>query len=44
VALAVRALPKGVRLEGWRLWLVASIATLTCALGVFGGLNGLGLF
>jgi Mn2+/Fe2+ NRAMP family transporter len=44
VALAVRALPQGVRLEGWRLWLVASIATLTCALGVFGGLNGLGLF
>jgi Mn2+/Fe2+ NRAMP family transporter len=43
VALAVRALPEAVRLKGWYLWVVATVATLTCLLGVFGGLSGIGL-
>jgi Mn2+/Fe2+ NRAMP family transporter len=41
VLLAVKALPPARRLRGWYLWLVGSIATLTCALGVWGGLGGL---
>jgi hypothetical protein len=43
VALARMALPKEVRLRGWYFWLVIAVATLTCLLGVFGGLSGIGL-
>jgi hypothetical protein len=44
IALAVRALPQGVRLEGWYLWFVVGVAGATCMLGVFGALSGIGLF
>jgi Mn2+/Fe2+ NRAMP family transporter len=44
IALAVRALPQGVRLEGWYLWFVVGVAGATCLLGVFGALSGIGLF
>ena len=44
VALAIRALPPGVRLRGWYRWVVIVIATLTSGLGVYGGLAGAGLF
>jgi len=43
VALAVKALPEAVRLKGWYLWVVVAVTVLTCALGVFGGLSGIGL-
>lgn len=43
IALAVKALPRAHRLRGWYLWLVLIVATLTCALGVFGGFSGAGL-
>ena len=43
IALATRALPAAVRLRGWYLWVVIAVGTLTCALGVFGGLQGVGL-
>ncbi len=43
IALAVKALPRAHRLRGWYLWLVVAVATVTCALGVFGGLSGAGL-
>ncbi|MGH7022796.1 MAG: NRAMP family divalent metal transporter [Caulobacteraceae bacterium] len=43
VALAVRALPPEQRLRGPYLWLVVAVSGATCALGVFGGLNGAGL-
>ncbi|HEY5106637.1 MAG TPA: divalent metal cation transporter [Caulobacteraceae bacterium] len=42
IALAVRALPPAQSLHGWYLWLVIVVAGLTCALGVFGGLSGIG--
>jgi Mn2+/Fe2+ NRAMP family transporter len=42
VALACKALPPAVRLRGWYMWLVIAVAALTCALGVFGGLSGIG--
>jgi len=44
IALAIWALPKNHRLSGPYLWLVIAITTMTCALGVFGGLSGAGLF
>ncbi|MDR3538693.1 MAG: divalent metal cation transporter [Acetobacteraceae bacterium] len=44
IALSVRALPRAHRLRGWYLWLLVAVATVTCALGVFGGLSGVGLF
>jgi Mn2+/Fe2+ NRAMP family transporter len=44
IALAVRALPPAVRLRGWYLWLVVIVAVITCVFGVFGGLQGAGLF
>ena len=44
IALAVKALPHAHRLRGWYLWLVVAVAGVTCALGVFGGLSGAGLF
>jgi hypothetical protein len=31
-------------LRGAYLWVVVSVAAATCALGVFGGLSGAGLF
>jgi NRAMP (natural resistance-associated macrophage protein)-like metal ion transporter len=43
IALAVKALPRAHRLRGWYLWVVVSVAVITCALGVFGGLSGAGL-
>jgi hypothetical protein len=44
IALAMRALPRAHRLRGGYLWLVLAVSALTCALGVFGGLSGAGLF
>ncbi|TLU74601.1 divalent metal cation transporter [Lichenicoccus roseus] len=44
IALAVRALPDAHRLRGPYFWLVVVVAGLTTALGVFGGLQGAGLF
>lgn len=43
IALAIWALPPAHRLSGWYKWVVIVVATLTCALGVFGGLSGAGL-
>ena len=43
IALAVRALPAAQRLRGPYLWLVCIVSGLTCALGVFGGIQGAGL-
>ena len=43
IALAVKALPRAHRLRGSYLWIVAVVAAVTCALGVFGGLSGVGL-
>jgi NRAMP (natural resistance-associated macrophage protein)-like metal ion transporter len=43
IALAVKALPRAHRLSGVYLWVVVVVATITCALGVFGGLSGAGL-
>ena len=40
IALAVKALPHEVRLRGPYLWVVLTIAAITCAFGVFGGING----
>ncbi len=44
IALAMRALPRAHRLRGPYLWVVLVVSALTCALGVFGGLSGAGLF
>ncbi|HQT79509.1 MAG TPA: divalent metal cation transporter [Rhodopila sp.] len=44
IALAVKALPRPYRLQGGYLWFVVALGTVTCALGVFGGLAGAGLF
>jgi Mn2+/Fe2+ NRAMP family transporter len=44
IALAARALPEKHRLRGWYLKVVIAVAAATCLLGVFGGLNGVGLF
>ena len=43
IALAAKSLPERVRLKGWYLWTVIAVAGATCALGVFGGLSGIGL-
>jgi Mn2+/Fe2+ NRAMP family transporter len=43
IALAVKALPGPYRLRGVYLWVVVAVAAVTCALGVFGGLSGVGL-
>jgi Mn2+/Fe2+ NRAMP family transporter len=43
IVLAVKALPRAHRLRGFYLWVVIAVATVTCALGVFGGLSGAGL-
>ncbi len=44
IALAARALPEGRRLRGPYFWVVVVVAAVTTALGVFGGLQGAGLF
>ncbi len=44
IALAITALPPAYRLRGWYKWVVIVVASLTTALGVFGGLQGVGLF
>ncbi|MGB9153464.1 MAG: hypothetical protein WCD70_10300 [Alphaproteobacteria bacterium] len=44
IALAVRALPEPYRLKGFYLWLVIIVSAVTTGLGVFGGLQGMGLF
>ena len=43
IALAVKALLRAHRLGGFYLWIVVVVAAVTCALGVFGGLSGVGL-
>jgi Mn2+/Fe2+ NRAMP family transporter len=43
IALAVRALPERHRLKGLYLWLVIAVSVLTTGLGVFGGLQVIGL-
>ena len=43
IALARRALPAAHRLRGAYFWAVLGVAAVTCALGVFGGLSGVGL-
>jgi len=44
IALAITALPPEYRLRGWYKWLVIVVAAITTAVGVFGGLQGAGLF
>jgi Mn2+/Fe2+ NRAMP family transporter len=44
IALAAKALPAERRLKGWYFWLVVAVSSVTCLLGVFGGLSGAGLF
>lgn len=44
IALAVYALPQETRLKGWYLWVAIVVAVVTSALGVFGGLQGIGWF
>ena len=44
IALAVFALPEATRLKGVYLKIVVVVSALTTALGVFGGLQGLGWF
>lgn len=44
VALAIKALPPEHRLRGWYRWVVIFVATVTSALGVYGGLSGAGVF
>jgi NRAMP (natural resistance-associated macrophage protein)-like metal ion transporter len=44
IALAVRTLPDAQRLKGGPLYAVVTVAILTTALGVFGALQGAGLF
>jgi hypothetical protein len=43
IALSVRALPRAYKLRGGYFWLVVGVSAATCALGVFGGLQGAGL-
>ncbi len=43
IALAVTVLPRPYRLRGLYLWVVVAVAAMTCGLGVFGGLSGMGL-
>jgi Mn2+/Fe2+ NRAMP family transporter len=40
IALAITALPPEYRLRGWYKWVVIMVASITTALGVFGGLHG----
>jgi Mn2+/Fe2+ NRAMP family transporter len=43
IALATKALPRAHRLQGLYMWVVVTVAAVTCVLGVFGGLSGAGL-
>jgi Mn2+/Fe2+ NRAMP family transporter len=43
IVLAVKALPRAYRLSGAYLWMVVTVAVVTCALGIFGGLSGLAI-
>ena len=43
IALSIKALPPAIRLRGWYLWLVLVVTVVTCLLGVFGGISGMGL-
>ena len=43
IALAIKALPPSRQLRGVYLWVVLLVYTLTCVLGVSGGLSGMGL-
>jgi Mn2+/Fe2+ NRAMP family transporter len=40
IRLAMVTLPPAYRLRGWYLWVVLVVCTITCALGVYGGLSG----
>lgn len=42
IALAVRALPEALRLRGPYAWIVIGVSCLTAALGIYGGLSGIG--
>ena len=44
IALSITSLPDRYKLRGWYKWVVIGVAGLTTALGVFGGLQGAGLF
>jgi Mn2+/Fe2+ NRAMP family transporter len=44
VALAIHALPPGLRLVGTYRWVVIVVLTITTVFGVYGGLSGAGLF
>jgi NRAMP (natural resistance-associated macrophage protein)-like metal ion transporter len=44
IALAIKALPEAHRLRGPYLWVVVIVSTVTTVFGVFGGLQGIGLF
>jgi Mn2+/Fe2+ NRAMP family transporter len=44
IALSITSLPDRYKLRGWYKWVVIVVAGLTTALGVFGGLQGVGLF
>jgi Mn2+/Fe2+ NRAMP family transporter len=44
IALAVRALPAEYRLRGGYFWIVLIVSAVTAMFGVFGGLQGAGLF
>ena len=44
VALAIRALPSGLQLQGFYKWVVIVVLTVTTVFGVYGGLSGAGLF
>ncbi len=41
ILLAIKALPPAVRLRGAYLWVVVTVAGVTCALGVIGGAGGM---
>jgi len=43
IALSIKALPPARRLRGWYLWSVVIVTVVTCLLGVFGGISGMGL-
>ena len=44
IALAARALPEQHRLKGTYLWVVIAVSAITTLFGVFGGLQGAGVF
>ncbi len=44
VALAIRALPPGLRLDGSYKYVVIVVLVITTVFGVYGGLSGAGLF